>query len=79
MIKIFAEDADKQTLLDWQQTNNALLTISSASEATGLNLTKFPCIVEIDGSTVTKTYADSIDTIMALTEAELADIVAKLN
>ena len=79
MIKIFAEDADKQTLLDWQQTNSVTLDVDSASEATGLGLTTFPCIVEIAGSNVTKTYADSIDTIMALTEADLAEIIAKLN
>lgn len=79
MIKIFAEDADKQTLLDWQETNQASISVDATNDAAGLNLTTFPCVVEIEGSTVVKTYAEGMDSILNLTSEVVAEIIAKSN
>lgn len=79
MIKIFAEDADKQTLLDWRQTNGVSIAVDAAADAAGLSITTFPCIVEVDGSNVIKTYANSMETIMNLTQENVDEINAKSN
>jgi len=79
MIKIFAEDANKQILLDWEQTNSLPLPIVSTDEATALNITTFPCVVEYSGTTVTKIYADSLDSIMLLSPETMSEIASKLD
>jgi len=79
MIKIFAEGEDKQTVENWKETCGVTVSVDSASEAANLNITTLPCIVEIDGSNIIKTYADSIDAIMKLSNDELAEIIAKSN
>jgi len=78
MIKIFAEDADKQILLDWQQTNGFSLPVHATSEATGLGISTFPCLAKITGSSVSKTYASSIDEFMQLSLEQMTEIKASI-
>jgi hypothetical protein len=79
MIKIFAEGEDKQTVENWKETCGVLVLVESASEAAKLNITTLPCIVEINDSSVTKTYADSITAVLNFTNEEIAEIIAKSN
>jgi hypothetical protein len=79
MIKIFSEDADKQTLLDWQQTCGVSIAVDSAAEAATLNITTLPCVVETNGLDIIKTYAESITDVLNFTNEEIAEIIAKSN
>jgi hypothetical protein len=79
MIKIFSEDATKQTLLDWGQTNSIELPIHSATDAAELSITTFPCIVEYTGTTVTSIHAEGVEGFMQLSQDAIAEIVAKSN
>jgi hypothetical protein len=79
MIKIFSEDATKQTLLDWEQTNSVELPIHPETDAAELNITTFPCIIEYTNTTVTKIYAEGVDGFMQLSQETIAEIVAKSN
>ena len=79
MIKIFAEGEDKQTVESWKETCGVSVPVESASEAAKLNITTLPCIVEVNDSNVTKTYADSITAVLRFTNEEIAEIIAKSN
>lgn len=75
MIKIFAGSDDKQTILDWAETNNVTVTVDDIADANGLGIEEFPAIVSVENDTVTTVHAVGMFAILAI---EVDDVKALL-
>jgi hypothetical protein len=79
MIKIFAEGDDLEVIESWKETNGISTSISPVSDASELNITTFPCVLECDGTTVIKMYGEEVRGILDIQPADLAELVSKSN
>lgn len=79
MIRIFVNNDSTNVITDWAQTNNIGIGIENQSAASGKNLTKFPCIVELDNAgNVVKIFADSVKGFMDIQSPTMDEIRSKI-
>ena len=79
MIKIIANTESNSILSSWIETNKINVPIELVENLSGsIELQNVPCVIELDSAnTVIKTFADSLQAILNLTESQMQEIRSK--
>jgi hypothetical protein len=79
MIKIIANTESNSILTSWIETNSINVPVELLENlSVSLELQNIPCVVELDSAnTVIKTFANSLQAILNLTESEMQEIRLK--
>lgn len=79
MIKIFCTEGDKEAINLWRETNAVgVIEFGTVEEGALLSISDFPAIVELNGSTVKKVYAQGMTNFMNITLEDIAEIKSKM-
>lgn len=79
MIKIIANTESNSILSSWIETNKINVPIELVENlSVSIELQNVPCVIELDSAnTVIKTFADSLQAILNLTESQMQEIRSK--
>jgi hypothetical protein len=79
MIKIIANTESNSILTSWIETNSINVPVELLENlSVSIELQNIPCVIELDSAnTVIKTFADSLQAILNLTESQMQEIRSK--
>jgi hypothetical protein len=79
MIKIIANTESNSILTSWIETNAINVPVELVENlSVSVELQNVPCVIELDSAnTVIKTFADSLQDILNLTESQMQEIRSK--
>ena len=79
MIKIIANTESNSILTAWIETNSINVPVELLENlSVSIELQNVPCVIELDSAnTVIKTFADSLQAILNLTESQMQEIRLK--
>jgi glyceraldehyde-3-phosphate dehydrogenase/erythrose-4-phosphate dehydrogenase len=79
MIKIIANTESNSILTAWIETNAINVPVELVENlSVSVELQNVPCVIELDSTnTVIKTFADSLQDILNLTESQMQEIRSK--
>ena len=79
MIKIIANTESNSILTSWIETNSINVPVELLENlSVSLELQNIPCVIELDSANkVIKTFANSLQAILNLTESEMQEIRLK--